>query len=164
MTVSENYVGLGRAGKRHGYNFSSFPWFSYSALLCGAGVCGKRMRLAGERLAVSQLENSSCHSCDKGEGTRVQTCLRRLVPWHHPHPGVLRQSCSPGRSAGPRALGTGLGTTDAPWDAVGGDVRHPGGPAPSLGACDGALRSTHGGPPMAAPPARQQRLKPKWCT
>ena len=75
MTVSENYVGLGRAGTRHSYNFSSFPWFSYSALLCRAGMCGKRMRLAGERLAVSQLENSSFHSCDEHEGTRASTCF-----------------------------------------------------------------------------------------
>ena len=79
MTVSENYIGLGRAGKRHSYNFSSFPWFSYSALLCRAGVCGKRLRLAGERLAVSQLENGSSHSCDEHEGTQAQTCLWRLV-------------------------------------------------------------------------------------
>lgn len=80
------------------------------------------MRLAGERLAVSQLENSSFHSCDKHEGTRAKTCLQRLVPWDRPQPGVPWQSdatLQPERSAGARAPGTGPGTTDALWDCRG---------------------------------------------
>lgn len=85
-------------------------------------MCGKRMRLAGERLVVSQLETSSFHSCDEREGTRAKTCSGRLVPWDRPRPGIPWRSgaaLQPEQSADRRAPGPGPGTTDAPWDCRG---------------------------------------------
>lgn len=73
--------------ERHGCDFSSCPWFR--ALLCRVGVCGKRVRLAGERLLVSLLANSSARSSAEHEGSQAKTCLWRLLPWDQPHPGVL---------------------------------------------------------------------------
>lgn len=64
---------------RHGCDFSSCPWFGCGALLYRDGLCGKRVRLAGERLLLSQLVNSSAHSSAEHERSWVKTCLWKLV-------------------------------------------------------------------------------------
>lgn len=146
--------------ERHGCDFSSCPWFR--ALLCRVGVCGKRVRLAGERLLVSLLANSSARSSAGHEGSRAKTCLWRLLPWDQPHPGVL-WSCHSATWA-EQWVRDPLERAGTPlWDGRGLGCASALGSAPSPGLSFGWLGSSGGEPLTAEPRAPRQHQEPKWC-
>lgn len=125
------------------------------------------MRLVGERLALSQLENSPFHRNDEHEGTWAKTCCggSSCGTVHLPGSrGRAMPRCSPSSQQVPKPLEGGWVPLMFRGDA---------------GGCNGCRRSSGcqhssecplgcavagGGLLTAMPPAPQQCLRPKWCT